>query len=116
MGERIGGVDVVDGTEVKWGLLASIMLGSPVLAYFYGVINVIQTIGGGVQSGLAGVESFLVSLAIGPFDALSSSIGRAWLSFSADAQFAGVFTFTVAVAGTGLTLVIIFKGVEVARG
>ncbi|WP_284013248.1 hypothetical protein [Halobaculum litoreum] len=116
MGASIGGVEVVKGTRVKWGLLGSILVGGPLYAYFEGVIGLVQLVGGGIGAGLDGVEWFVSELVGGVFSGVTGSIGSAWAGFLVGVRFAGPGAFAVTVGATMLTLFLFVWGVSRVRG
>jgi hypothetical protein len=118
---RIGDVTVANGGNVKWGLLASIIIGTPVYAYYRGFVGLVLGFGEFVQHDvLGGVRSFVVSLVDLEFLIASVAARSAWWEFGASVRGSGVFAYVLAVAVFGgvlfLMLVLLRKGVSVLVG
>lgn len=116
MAQRIGGVRVRKGSNVKWGLIGSILVGGPIYAVIEGWIGIVQLFGGGVRAAVDGISWFLATFIARFLGGLDASLQAAWLGFLQDARVFGVLTFAITVLAVFLTFAILFTGVSFARG
>lgn len=116
MAKRLAGQTVVEGGRLKWGVVAGILIGSPLYAFFEEIIRTIQLIGDGIESGILGIQVFLWTVISTPFRVLSSSMVTAWRAFLQSIQFSGPLTFALAVFGVGTFAILIVKSLEVGLG
>ncbi|WP_128478343.1 hypothetical protein [Halorussus pelagicus] len=76
----------VEGRRIKWGTLASVVVGGPVFAWYRGYIGSIDGFGDWVQTILDGIRTFGVGLLGGLFTSGATAISRAWWSYWAAAR------------------------------
>ncbi|WP_373190075.1 hypothetical protein [Halolamina sp.] len=108
-------MSVTNGTSVRWGLLGAILVGTPLLAYYEGLIGFVQLIGGGVESALGGVEWFLSSFIGGFFGGFARALGSSWSGFLRDVELFGPGAFIAAAVATATTGYLVVWGVSRAR-
>src|SRR6056297_3219455 len=76
----------VEGRRIKWGTLASVVVGGPVYAWYRGYIGSLGGFGDWIQTGLDGIRTFAVGLLDGLFASGATAISRAWWSYWAAAR------------------------------
>lgn len=110
---RIGGETVANGGSVKWGLVASIIIGTPVYAYFEGVIGFVVGIREFlIHDVLGGVRGWLVTLIDLEFTVAEVAATTAWWEFERSIRSAGVlawFLAVLAVAGVLLLFILLLR-------
>jgi len=78
MGEEFFGVDVVDGSTVKWGVLTTSALGGLGAALGTGITETIEAAGSGLSGAITGLWEFSASVIATPYKGISRAISLAW--------------------------------------
>lgn len=114
MGTRIGGVEVVRGTSIRWAALFTVMVGGPVYALFQGWIRGIQGFWGWITGMVVGLGEFLASLVGGLLSGGAGAISVSWWSFLAEltSSGAGPFTYVITVASVMFVAWVLSVGVN----
>lgn len=105
--KRIGGVVVADGGSVKWGVLASVIVGAPIYASFEGIVGLV--IGFReflIDELLGGVRSFVVTLIDLEITIGVAAIDIAWMEFWSSVRAAGVFAWWITVIAVALVILV----------
>jgi len=118
---RIGGVTVANGGNVKWGLLTSIIIGTPMYAYFEGIIGLVVGFREFLIDGLlGGVRSWLVTLINLEFTVAEVAVDTAWWEFWSSVQSYGVLAWLLSVLAAALVFLLVAllfrKGVSALVG
>lgn len=112
---RIGETVVANGGSVKWGVVASIIIGAPVYAYFEGLIGLVHGFREFlIVDLLGGVRSWAVTLIDLEFVVAEVAVETAWWEFWSSVRGAGVFAWLLSVIGFALVLLLLF--VLVSKG
>jgi len=117
MPTRIGGVVVARGGSIKWGVLFSIVVGTPMYAYFEGYVGLLVGIREFLFGDLfGGVRSFVVDLINLEVTVAGAAVEVAWWEFFGSLRAAGVLTYALTVVVFAAVLVVMFvlarKGVN----
>jgi hypothetical protein len=110
---RIDGVQVSEGGNVKWGLVASLLVSAPLYAVQEGWIDVVQLSGDALGELITGPATFVadwLSLLLGGG---SRAVSASWWSFlDGLTALSGPFAWPFVVLGVLVTLAILSWGVR----
>lgn len=116
-----GGANVQTGSSVKWGVVFLTVVAAPMLEVYYGIINVVQLFGDGLDwafSGLASfADEFFGGLLTEPAEALydpNAPLAGAWGDFlnAVTGLGFGPFSYWITVVATLVVLLAVVTVVD----
>ena len=111
MARKIGGVVVLDGTTVKWGTIASIVVGAPMYALAVGYVKNLRTLLSGFEVAASGVLGWAATFVSNPLNYAATGFRLAQTSFTREVGAFGIASFLVAVIVAIATSWIVLVGV-----
>lgn len=116
MASKIAGVTVLEDGNIKWGVIAGLILGVPTYAYSYGVGRAVSMMFAGLEWMTLGPLSFVTQLIDIAFLEAQFGIWRSNYSFIQALEGAGVFAPVFAAVGTFLIAGAMYLGVTAVYG
>lgn len=102
---RLLGVEVTEGTRIKWLSVATVLAGSILYGISVAWIRFQSMIFDAWTSATSGLYGFYADVGRIPLEGVADAIDLAWASFEAELPAFEILAFVVAVAGVSIAMI-----------
>lgn len=111
MARKIGRVTVLEGTTVKWGTVAAVVIGTPIYAFARGYVEFTQLLLGGFSSAWSDFFGWAAEFVSHPIDSAALGFRLAQMTAARELEAFGVMSFFVALLIATATTWVLLEGV-----
>lgn len=102
---RLLGVQVTEGTRIKWLTVVTTIFGAFIYGVSVGIIRFQSVVFDAYKAFVSGVYGFYADIGRIPLEGVAEAIDLAWESFKTELLVFEVFAFVVAVVGVGIAMI-----------